>query len=270
MERIGRISKGTLMDQIYLPKNRAGLKIGEYVLIKPLEEKEESQRRMEKLYFYGVRSLEPFKTNLIETIFQEIDNKINNYDNIIITGSFLDKGFNFHDLDILLVSKETTNITNINLLKEDLEKLTGIDMHVILLSHVSLLKGLSRDPLYQLMLSKCVARKRIITRFEPVIDYKLLDYHLLKSGLLKDNFKALTGREKYYLVRNLVAISIFLKSKKVNREEVDKVILKEFSLKNISQIKENILIEKEFLPRYTQIYKQTFNSILKGAAHEAK
>ncbi|MEW5896613.1 MAG: hypothetical protein AB1668_02905 [Nanoarchaeota archaeon] len=135
MERIGRISKGTLMDQIYLPKNRSGLKIGEYVIIKPLEEKEkeESRQMAGKLYFYGVRSLEPVKVDLINS-----------------------------------------------------------------------------------------------------------------------------------------TISIFLKSKKINKEEVDKAILKEFSLKSISQIKENLLIEKEFLPKYLQLYRQTFNSILRGMAHEAK
>ena len=36
MEIISRVSKGSKMDQIYIPKNRAGLTIGEYVVITPL------------------------------------------------------------------------------------------------------------------------------------------------------------------------------------------------------------------------------------------
>ena len=36
MEIIGKISKGTNMDQIYISKQRDGMPIGEYVLIKPI------------------------------------------------------------------------------------------------------------------------------------------------------------------------------------------------------------------------------------------
>ena len=39
MEIIAKISKGSNMDQVYLPKNRIGFDIGNYVLIKPFEKK---------------------------------------------------------------------------------------------------------------------------------------------------------------------------------------------------------------------------------------
>ena len=49
MEIISKISKGTKMDQIYIPKNRPGLDIGTYVKIIPIEEK-----IIKRPYFYNI------------------------------------------------------------------------------------------------------------------------------------------------------------------------------------------------------------------------
>ena len=38
MEIIAKISKGSNMDQIYIPKIRYGLNVGEYVIVRPLKE----------------------------------------------------------------------------------------------------------------------------------------------------------------------------------------------------------------------------------------
>ena len=60
MELIGRISKGSKMDQIYLPKNRAGLSNGQYVLISPLESKFKKKQES-RHFFYNVENIEPLK-----------------------------------------------------------------------------------------------------------------------------------------------------------------------------------------------------------------
>ena len=68
MELIAKISKGSNMDQIYIPKNRTGLPIGQYVIIAPLE-KELAKKQKFKPFFYNVSGLEPLKLEIIESIF---------------------------------------------------------------------------------------------------------------------------------------------------------------------------------------------------------
>ena len=101
VEIISKVSRGSRMDQQYLPKNRFGLKPGDYVVVKPLGS---GEKIAEKPYFYGLNYLEPLKLKAIEEIFQAIEEKADDYNNIIITGSFLDKGFDFKDCDILLIT----------------------------------------------------------------------------------------------------------------------------------------------------------------------
>ena len=53
VELISRISKGTRMDQIYIPKERMpGFELGAVVLIKPVLEKAKP-----KPHYYGVSNL---------------------------------------------------------------------------------------------------------------------------------------------------------------------------------------------------------------------
>ena len=49
MELIGRISKGSKMDQIYIPKNRIGFSAGEYVLILPIKGRLEEAGEKDKI-----------------------------------------------------------------------------------------------------------------------------------------------------------------------------------------------------------------------------
>ena len=146
MEMVGKISKGSKMDQIYIPKNRVGFNNGEYVLISPFKGRIEKQF---KPHFYNVNNLEPIKMKVIEDIFSLINRKAD-AENIIITGSFLESGFEFNDIDILLVNERKINII---IIKEEIEKITGIKTHIILLGNKTLILGLSSDPLYNLMLS---------------------------------------------------------------------------------------------------------------------
>ncbi len=260
MELLAKISKGSKMDQVYIPKNRSGFSIGSYVIIKPLETKEIA----EKLYFYNVK-IEQVKIDIINKSISIID-KIANADNIIITGSFLDEGFNFNDLDIILIAENKPNLEYIT--KEIRNKL-GVKAHIIIIENKALIKGLSTDPLYQMMLSRCIAKKRFIYKQEYKINYKLLDLHLLKSKLLIDNFDHLNGNEKYYFIRNMIAISLYLKNKKISKGIVDKEITKYFSL-NIDKIKQNIIEKDSFLKKYKIIYKETFNKIMNGIEYGSK
>ena len=260
MEIIGRISKGSKMDQIYIPKNRIGLPTGQYVIILPLESKLQKEKpgKKQKQYFYNIKDLEPIKLRIVAEIFNII-NKQTNLENIIITGSFLEKGFTFNDMDILIIDKQKINT---EMIKKQIESLTGIKTHIILLDKKTLASGLSSDPLYILMLSKCISQNRLIFKVERRINYKTLDLHLLKSKTLIDNFNILSGNEKYYLTLNMVSILLFVQSKKLSKEIVNKEIEKIFNVK-IGELKENI-VQEDFLKKYKEIYAKTFNLILKN------
>lgn len=263
MELISKISKGTRMDQVYIPKNRRGFDIGSYVIIKPIE----VEMVIERPFFYNIKDIEPIKVDIIMEILNNMDKITDKYENIIITGSFLDKGFNFGDIDMIIVSEDKLN--NIQI-KKSIEDVIKIKIHPIILNNKTLMEGLSIDPLYQMMLSKCISKKRLIYKIEHKMNYKILDIHLLKSKLLIDNFDYLNGIEKYYLTRNMIAIFLYIKHKKINNEIVDKEIEKLFNIKNIKEIKQNILNKNEFLRLYKKIYNDTFNKIMENIKNGTK
>lgn len=255
---IAKISRGSKMDQIYLPKNRIGMPAGEYVVVSPAGDaiKKKEQKRGFKPYFYNANKLEPLKLSIIQSIFNIIESI--KPDNIIITGSFLEKGFIFNDIDILIIKEEKINNDAI---KNRIEEIIGIKSHIISLNYKTLLLGLSTDPLYNMMLSKCISKNRIIFKAKRQINYKLLDLHLLKSRALTENFDILNGNEKYYLALNLIAIKLFIENKKLSKDIADKNIEKEFNIK-ISDIKENTLEKKEFIKKYSSLYNRVFNLIM--------
>lgn len=250
------------MDQIYLPKNRVGLTTGSYVTITALEK----QKQTIKPYFY-IKDLEPIKTGIIKRIFYIIDKLTKNYENIIITGSFLDKGFYFNDIDVIFASDDKISE---NQIKKTLENELKIKIHLIKLNNKDFKKGLETDPLYIMMLSRCVAKKRFIYKLKRKFYYKRLDLRLLKSNQLTYGFDFLTGNEKYYLTRNMIAISEFIKERIITKENVDNKLEKIFNVK-IKDLKNNLIEDKkEFIKKYKQIYNKTFNEIMEGFKNSSK
>lgn len=264
MEIIAKISKGTKMDQIYIPKNRTGFSSGEYVLITSIKDKIESQdKQVPKLFFYNVTNLEPVKVRITEDIFTLIEKQIKP-ENIIITGSFLEPGFKFNDIDILVITDKKDEEV-----KSKIKELTGINSHIIFLTNNSLIQGISSDPLYSLMLSKCISTKRIIFKIKRNINYKILDLHLLKSKSLIDNFDILSGDDKYYLTLNMLSILMFVQGRKLSKERVNREIERIFNLR-IEEIRDNLLEKQNFLKKYKETYSKIFNLIMGGIKNEQK
>lgn len=254
---IARISKGTRMDQVYLPKNRVpGFEVGRAVLIKPVEEAE-----LIKPYFYDAENIEPIKNLIIESII----NTLHYVDNLIITGSFLNKGFDFNDIDIIILDKKAYDLDKI---RSNLESNIGVKFHILQLDAKTLLQGLNSDPLFQAMLSKFVSMKRVVFNIKRQINYKLLDLHLLKSKAFIDGFDYLRGNEKYILLRNMIAIDLFLKDKKISLENIDSELAKLFKI-NIKDIKENML-PKRAVTIFRKKYAELFGKIMKGIKDGAK
>ncbi len=258
-ETIGRVSKGTKMDQVYLPKLREGLELGEYVVITSLNN-QLTKLKKEKPFLYHIKEIESLKLQIIDKIFSIINKSVKDYNNIIITGSFLEKGFYFNDIDLLIITDEKINEDQI---KKDIWGKLGLNGDFLVLDNKSLIHGLNSDPLYSMMLSKCISKKRLIYKIKKEVNYKLLDLHLLKSKTLLDSFEILSGKEKYYLTRNLISIKLFLENKKLSNEIVNHEIEKELKV-SVNNIKENIIQSKEFIKNYKIIYNLLFEKIMDG------
>jgi len=260
---VGRISKGSKMDQIYLPKNRLGegLSAGSYVLIKPIfltELNKAKEKSSEKPILYGLPMISNIKLYFCKEIFKTIEKYFYSIDNIILVGSFFNEGFNFKDIDLLIINeKEKKN----EKLKTILEERFGVIFHIIQLTKSELMKGLASDPLYENMLSKCIAKKRIVFNIKRVIDPELLDFHLLKSKTLIYNFDMLNGKDKYYMTKNMIAILLFIEGKKISNQSINKAIKEIFNIEQ-SCIEENLIEKKEFLLIYKKTYKKVFNLIM--------
>lgn len=263
MDMVARISKGTLMDQIYIPKNRSNLPTGSYVLLTAMPQ---NMLKEVKLNFYNTSGLEPIKLEIIQKVVKIIDRFYPKRENIIIAGSFLDKGFTFNDLDIILITSENQN----KKAEEEINKKIGIHTNIEIITYAELIQGLNYDPLYRAIISKCISEKKLIFKVKNKYNYKLLDLHLLKSKYLLDNFDYLTGKEKYKMIRNMISIKMFLENKIISLQSINKEIASLFNLKNIEEIKENILNKKEFLRIYKHIYSNLFNKILDGVKNDSK
>ncbi|MAF99433.1 MAG: hypothetical protein CMH61_02370 [Nanoarchaeota archaeon] len=257
MVLIAKISKGSQMDQVYLPKSRPpGFAVGNRVEIKP------TRKRKKSFYTHHVQSFEPIKQLMVNEIFDYFAH----VDNILITGSFLEKGFYFNDVDIVVINE----ISEEQLWKDYFKKALGINVHIICINRKSLLKGLRTDPLFQLMLNRYIAKKREFFRYHNEFHYKILDLHVHSSKSLIDSFDLLTGGEKYKLVRNLIAIRLFLVKKQLTKKSVNKEMEKLFGKNVISELQNNMVEKRIFLKKYKAVYKKTFNKIMKSIKNDSK
>lgn len=243
MELVGKVSKGTKMDQIYIPKNRSGLSIGSYVVLKPIDIVEKHNP-----VFYGVDYIEPIKMKIVEQIFDYLSGV--DASNIMITGSFLEKGFHFEDVDVLIVAEKC----NANYYKGILKNSLGINFHLIVLDEKTLIKGIETDPMYQGMINTCIAKKRLFYRVRNKPNFKILDLHLLKNIDLNT-----TGREKYKLVRNLIAIQMFIHNRKI--QNLNLQIERVFGKGTVENLKNN-LVDELFLRKFNRVLKKVQKEVL--------
>lgn len=214
---IKRISKGARFNQIYLQKNEGiGFEPGSSVVISPLEgiiAKEPA------VFEYNVK-LESLKREIVKLVFKIIDNH-GYYENIIITGSFLDEGFNFEDIDIIIINPKNMEKDK---LKNPIEESTGINPHLILIDSESFNKGIKRDPLFTLMVDRYVSAKRAIFRKDREINYKLLDIYLLKNKNLIEGYDLFSIKQRKKLLRDFISIKLFSENKEVTIKNIEKEI----------------------------------------------
>src|SRR3989344_2374930 len=123
-ELVKKISKGTRFNQIYLQKSEGlGFESGKTVIIRALAD---AIAKELPIFEYHVK-LNSLKKEIVRTIFKIIGNN-GDYGNIIITGSFLDEGFNFEDIDIVIINPAGIDK---RILTTSIEQSTGINPHLI-------------------------------------------------------------------------------------------------------------------------------------------
>ncbi|MDD9953298.1 MAG: hypothetical protein OXR66_03110 [Candidatus Woesearchaeota archaeon] len=251
---IAKVSKGSVMDQIYIPKKRNGFSIGSHVRIETVDTIYEP--------YYHNATIEPIKVQLIKELFKCIDRHTDT-ENIIITGSFLEQGFQFNDIDILIIKEGKAKE-----LQEQINEELSIATHIVTLTKKELTFGANSDPLYAMMLSRYVAKERFSYKKERKFLYKVLDLHLLNSQTLPDSFEFLSGKEKYKLTRNMIAIILFLDKQELTKESIEKKIVDMFNI-TIEDLQNNI-VERSFIRTYKKIYNKTFKELMRGVRREQK
>jgi hypothetical protein len=261
---IKKISKGSRFNQIYLQKNEGiGFEPGKSVVITPLEgiiAKEPA------IFEYNVK-LESLKKEIVKLIFKIIDS-YGHYDNIIITGSFLDKGFNFEDIDIIIINPKNMEKEK---LKNSIEENTGIKPHLILIDSESFNRGIRRDPLFRLIIDRYVSAKRTIFRKDREINYKLLDIYLLKNKNLIEGYDLFSIKQRKKLLRDFISIKLFSENKEVTIKNIEKEINKLFS----KDIIENLFYygnneeKHEFIAKLKKEFNKLEKHILKNVSKQA-
>jgi hypothetical protein len=93
--------------------------------------------------------------------------------------------------------------------------------------------------------------------------------NLLKSKVLIDNFDILSRDEKYYLTKNLIAIYLFVKNKRISEKTVSKA-MKDLLSFGSQEIKENRIEKSFFLRKYKEAYQKTFDLIMNKLKEETK
>ena len=262
-EIIRKISKGTRFNQIYLKKNEGfGFEPGKTVIVMPVLE---VIKKDSNLFEYNVK-LNNIKKEIAKKIFENI-NESGHCENILITGSFLEEGFDFNDIDIIIIDSKGINEKN---LKEKIEESIGIKAHLIFIEAEMLNKGIERDPLFRLMIGKYVSVKRIKLRRKININYKLLDAYLVKDHNLIDCFDILSIRERMKLLRDFIGIKLFSEGKNVSLESIKKEIEKMFGRETIEKLfyYGDISARQKFLKIYEKEFKMFQNKIIENAAKQ--
>jgi len=227
-ELVKKISKGTRFNQIYLQKSEGlGFESGKTVIIRALAD---AIAKELPIFEYNVK-LNSLKKEIVKTIFKIIDNN-GSYDNIIITGSFLDEGFNFEDIDIIIINPKIDK----SALKDSIRQSIGIAPHLILIDSESFNKGIRRDPLFRLMVDRYVSIKRAIFHKDKKANYKLLDIYLIKNRNLVDGYDLLSIKQRKKLLRDFISIKLFVDDKEVTIKNIKNEIERIFGNEVIEKL----------------------------------
>jgi len=258
---IKKVSKGTRFNQIYLQKNEAGFGPGETVVISPITDIIDQEL---PIFEYNIK-LSSLKKEIVKKIFKIIDD-LGSYGNILITGSFLDEGFNFEDMDIVIIDPKINKEKVENSIKE-----MGILPHLILIDSKSFDRGIKKEPLFRLMVDRFVSIKRTIFREEKDINYRLLDANLFHSKNLIDAYEILSIKERKKLLRDFISIKLFAEDKEVTLNNVKKEADNLFGKDVIKELfyYGNNEAKTKFISKFKKEFNVLQNKVMGNASKQA-
>ena len=261
---VKKISKGSRFNQIYLQKNEGvGFEPGKSVVVRPLETVLVKEPLIVE---YNVK-LESLKKEIVRIVFKLVNNE-GDYDNVLITGSFLERGFHFEDIVIVILNPRNVNRERLN---DAIKQSTDIEPHLILMDAESFNRGIKRDPLFRLMIDRYVSAKRAIFRKDREVNYKLLDMYLVRNKNLVEGYDLFSIKQRKKLLRDFISIKLFVENKDVTIKNIEKETKRLFG----KELIENILYygnneeKHQFIAKLKKEFKKLEYWILKNAAKQA-
>lgn len=258
---VKKISKGSRFNQIYLKKNEGiGFEPYQEVLITPLQDVIRSEPTV---FQYNIK-LDTIKKEIVKSIFKIIIDNITS-GNILITGSFLNKGFNFNDIDILIIDGKKVNK---GILKRKIIESIGIRPHIIEISMKNLIIGINRDPLFLLMVDRYVSNQRLIFKKKRDINYRLLDAYLVRCKNLVDGFDAYSIEQRKKILRDFISIKLFVEKKELTLKNIELEVNKIFGRKTMDKMINfgDKYAELKFIKKFKRYYNNLEKNIISNAA----
>ena len=259
---IRKISKGTRFNQIYLQKNELGFEPGRVVLITSLQE----AVLQKPLIFEHNIKLSGLKRKIVEDIFSFL-NKKSMAENIIVSGSFINEGYNFGDVDIILLTEQRIEE---KVLEKELESKIEIKVHLIIMPKESFTRGLKRDPLFRLMAERFVSSKKIAITKDIEINYRLLDAHLAREKNLVDGFELLSIKQRLKMLRSIVAIKLFVEKKEICYRNIDKETERLFGKELLEKLfyYGSMELKKKFISKLEKEFEKIQEKVIQNAAKQ--
>jgi len=242
---VGKVSKGSVFNQIYIPKNlRWEFEAGSLVEVKLLEK---------RLHYSRKFAISEFKEKLIKEIFSFLESF--GVKQIIIAGSFLKEKIDYRDIDLLLVvDRRGEKFENV-VYKKLIEKL-NLKFHLLFFDEESFIKLQESCPLTRSMLYYSISNKKIEKRGRKIDENHIKFLLMMPEDLLKIKVNT---RVFYDSLRRLVAIEKFLSSKEEDPSEINKDLKDELGVL-YKEIRDNEIIEEAGIVRLRKIIQ---NKILK-------
>lgn len=244
-----RVSKGSRFNQIYIPKEvESDFQAGDIVEVILLE-KASSFHSSQNL-----GKLSNFKKNLIKNIFSELKG-FKEISQAFIIGSFLTQKQDFNDIDVLIISEKNIENEVYDALIDRFE----LKFHIMTIPEDNFKSLQKYCPMTRSMLYYFVSNKEFSLSKEIEINKDHIKFLLMMpEDILQIN---LGSRVFYDSIRRLLTIERFLQKKQLNPLEVNKELNNLLGEKQALSLRQNELINEEFIKKLRKIIKLKLDKI---------
>jgi predicted nucleotidyltransferase len=254
MKFIHQVSKGSRYNQIYIPKDAEGIfEVGDTVEVRLL------RKKLELFCSKSPLQLPEFKKSLIKQIFSSLSN-FHEISQVFIVGSFLTEKSDYNDIDLLVISKQKSELLEKKVFSYLTEKFQ-LKFHILSVSQESFINLQKICPLTRSMFYYFVSNKKFHPEQEIIIDKKHIEFLLMMpEDLLKINANS---RTFYDNIRRLIAIRRFLEKKDLDSVKINQELKELLGEALYSRLKNNEAINNDMLKKLRGIIKKKIIEIKK-------